>query len=498
MSEYLLETIAIRKSYGEVKANCGVDLRIRPRSIHALIGENGAGKSTLVNVIYGTVKPDSGRLLWRGQSVAVEGPHHARRLGIGIVFQHFALFDTLTAAENIALGIGHRGGLDELAAQIRSLSERYGLAVEPSRPVGTLSTGEKQRVEIVRCLLQSPQLLIMDEPTSVLTPPETRGLFNLLRHLAAEGKSILFISHKLDEVTAICDEATILRQGKTVHCCRPAETNRAEIVRMMVGELGESLSGEKRPLQESETAMEARRLILSDTAPFPLEVESLALRKGVITGIAGIAGNGQDSLLDALSGEMPAPSESVFLEGKPIGDWGVRRRNRSGVLAVPTERHGRAAVAEMTLAENTLLGGATLAGQVRRGLVDSAAADQFAGQIIDGFQVLAPGPAAAAGGLSGGNLQKFIMGRAILQKPKVLLAANPTWGVDVRAALFIRRALARLRDEGCAVLLISEDLDELFLLCDEIAVINRGRLAPPQPVAGIAAEDVGAAMTRAA
>ena len=496
MSEFLLEALDLHKSFGETRANCGATLRVRPGEIHGLVGENGAGKSTLVSALCGGTRPDQGEIRWRGKSVQIRNPTHSRGLGIGAVFQHFALFDRLTALENIVLGVDRSISPAQAAARARELSAQYGLAVALERPA--LSAGEKQRVEIMRCLLRSPQLIILDEPTSALAPQESARLFDLLRKLAGEGRGILFISHKLAEVEELCGEATVLRRGKTVAVIRPREIGHEEIIRQMVGEESDLTVRKSAVSAESaETALEARHL-RSDEGPHPLEADRLTLRRGRITGIAGIAGNGQDALLNALSGEHPTAPDSVLLFNRPIGHWGVRPRRRAGVLASPTERRGRAAATEMTLSENALLGAAKPEEFVRRGFVDRAATAKFAGKIIADYDVRPPNPQAAAGALSGGNLQKFVMGRAIAQRPKALLAANPTWGVDARAEAAIHRALLNLRDSGAAIMVISEDLDEIFALSDDIAVMNAGRLSESIPTESASREEVGRRMTEAA
>lgn len=496
MSEFLLEALDLHKSFGETRANRGATLRVRPGEIHGLVGENGAGKSTLVSALCGGTRPDRGEIRWRGRPVVIRGPTHSRALGIGAVFQHFALFDRLTALENIILGVDRGVRPAEAAARARELSARYGLAVSLERPA--FSAGEKQRVEIMRCLLRSPRLIIMDEPTSALAPQESARLFDLLRKLAGEGRGILFISHKLAEVEALCGEATVLRRGKTVAMIRPRAAGRDEIIRLMVGAASDLTIQKKAGAAETaETVLEARRL-RGDEGPHPLQADHLALRRGRITGVAGIAGNGQDALLNALSGERPTASKSVFLFDRPIGRWGVAARRRAGILASPAERRGRAAATEMTLWENALLGAANPRRFLRRGFVDQKAAAKFADKIIADFEVRPPDSGAAAGVLSGGNLQKFVMGRAIAQRPKALLAANPTWGVDARAASAIHRALLNLRDGGAAVMVISEDLDEIFALSDDIAVMNAGRLSEPVPAASTSREEVGRQMTEAA
>jgi len=489
------EARGITKGFPGCLANDHVDLVLAPGEIHALLGENGAGKSTLVKIIYGVLKADSGTLAWEGQPVAIASPADARRLGIGMVFQHFSLFESLTAAENIALGLDDAPSPRALTARIREVSKRYGLGIDPDRHVFSLSVGERQRVEIVRCLLQEPRLLIMDEPTSVLTPQEVTALFATLRQLAAEGVTILYISHKLEEIRALCTRATVLREGRIVGAVDPRTVSARALAEMMIG--GDLAV----PTHEPTESVQAPRLVvrnLSTTSddPFATELKhvSLDVRAGEILGIAGVAGNGQAELLAALSGEARVQAEHVLIEGKPAGHLGPRARRDLGLAFVPEERLGRGAVPEMTLAENALLGSGPGRGLVRSGVIDGGSTRVFADRIIGLFKVVARGHAAEARSLSGGNLQKFIIGREILHQPRLLVVAAPTWGVDAGAAAAIHQALIDLAREGAAVLVVSQDLDELFALCDRIAVMFHGRLSPPRPVGQTSVEQIGLLM----
>ena len=495
MSELLLEARGICKTYGEVRANDNIHFAVEAGSKHALIGENGAGKSTLVNILHGTVEADEGEIFWRGERVQVGSPQAAKRLGIGIIFQHFALFDSLTVAENIRLGVDGRAARQQAGdAAIRALSEKYALAIEPKRVVGDLSVGEKQRVEILRSLLRSPRLLILDEPTSVLTPAETDALFRLLNQLAEEGCGIIFISHKLHEVESLCTSATILRNGKTVYECLLAETPRETLISRMVGEV--AVAPKSPPKTDSAKPLltvAGVNEVLDET--LSLRVDSLELKQGRIVGVAGIAGNGQDSLLNLLSGELTTAAANIRYGESDIGDWPVLRRMKAGILSVPTERHNHATVNSLSLLLNTLIGEGNP--PAAHQFINFAEARKKAEQIIDHFDVATPGTGEAAASLSGGNLQKFIIGRALLQHPAVLLLANPSWGVDVRAAAFIHEQIVRLAEAGNAVLVISEDLDELFYLSDEMAVINRGTLFPARRVDAIDRNAVGAQMAAA-
>jgi ABC-type uncharacterized transport system ATPase subunit len=485
----------ITKRYAATTANAGVDLTVMPGEIHALLGENGAGKSTLVKIIYGVVKPDEGTMLWEGKPVSVADPNAARALGVGMVFQHFSLFETLTVAENIALGLGIKQPIKQLAAQIADVATRYGLAVDPYRHVHHLSVGERQRVEIVRCLLQEPRLLIMDEPTSVLTPQEADGLFVMLRRLAGEGCSVLYISHKLEEIKALCHGATVLRGGRVTGHCDPRQETPTAMAEMMIGS---TLPETRRnaPAGAGAVCLAVRGLTLKSDEPFGTDLKDIALelREGEMLGIAGVAGNGQKELLAALSGERRAPrADAVAIAGHDVGLLGVEARRRLSFGFIPEERLGRGAVAEMSLTENALLT-CYPNGYVEHGMVRFAALRGFAADIIARFRVKAAGIEAEGSSLSGGNMQKFIIGREVGTKPRVLVAAHPTWGVDIGAALAIRQELIDLCNAGVGILVVSEDLNELFEICDRIAVLHGGHLSPPRPTATTTIDEVGLLM----
>ncbi|WP_417282959.1 ABC transporter ATP-binding protein [Comamonas sp.] len=491
-----LELRGIRKVYASVVANDGIDLVVAPGEIQAILGENGAGKSTLMKIIYGMTAPTEGEIYWRGQHVQMNSPNQARALGIGMVFQHFQLFETLTVVQNVALALPGRPDLDDLCQRIHAVGQRYGLPVDSKRLVHTLSVGERQRVEIIRCLLQNPRLLIMDEPTSVLTPQAVRKLFETLRQLADEGCSILYISHKLDEVQELCHSATILRSGRITGHCIPAQETPASMARMMIGK---ELVPCQRPKPITSETSEAKLQVqaLSRTAGHPfgtaLKDISFELKPGEILGIAGVSGNGQQELMFALSGEDPLPArqaQMIRLNGQAVAHLDSASRHAQGLGFVPEERLGRGAVPAMSLADNTLL---TAYGQglLKHGLILRDAVDQFSQCCIEGFRVKCSGPQAPANSLSGGNLQKFIVGRELMQKPQVLIAAQPTWGVDVGAAAFIRQALIDLRNSGASLLVVSEELDELFEICDRIAVIADGRLSPAVPIEDTDVETIG-------
>jgi ABC-type uncharacterized transport system ATPase subunit len=481
----------ITKRYPAVVANDGIDLAVEPGEIHAVLGENGAGKSTLMKIIYGVVKPDAGTVLWNGEPVHIASPAAARQLGIGMVFQHFSLFDTLTVAENIALGLPEKVQLDVLEQRIESTAREYGLDLEPRRHVHTLSVGECQRVEIVRALLGRPQLLILDEPTSVLTPQAVQRLFDTLRKLADEGCSILYISHKLDEIRALCQRCTVMRAGKVTGVCDPRQETEASLSRLMIGSEPPALP--QRQPHSGQVVLSVDRLSLPKAHPFATELASISfqLHAGEILGVAGVSGNGQQELLAALSGEDRRTANAMItLDGQGIGQRSAAWRRAQGLGFVPEERLGRGAVPELSLADNVLLshqGPATVAG----GFIRKGAVRRVAASIISRFNVKASGPGAAAASLSGGNLQKYIIGREVMRRPKVLLVAQPTWGVDVGAAAQIRAELLALRDAGCAVLVVSEELDELFELSDRLIVMAKGRVSPPLTIADADLNRVG-------
>ena len=491
-----LELKGISKQFPGVLANDNVSVQVTAGEIHALLGENGAGKSTLVKMIYGIMQPDQGEIIWNGEAMRIANPKAARKLGIGMVFQHFSLFDALTVLENIALGLDAKISQRDLETEILKVLDQYGLKLDPQRVVSTLSVGERQRIEIVRALLLNPKLLIMDEPTSVLTPQEVDQLFETLRKLAAGGCSILYISHKLHEIVALCETATILRGGKVVVTCDPrTKTSRAMAELMIGANLKEISKAEGRIFGAAK--FEVHKLNMPKRGDFGMALTDIhfAVQAGEIFGIAGVAGNGQNELLEVLGGEfLSVDAGAVLLEGKPLGDLGPSARREQGLCTVPEERNGHAAVGEFSLSDNALLTARQRKGLTIRGMVDGTKTRDYAGQVIDSFKVKAQGPAALAGSLSGGNLQKFIMGREILQAPEVLIVSQPTWGVDAGAAAAIRQAIVDLAAKGSAIVVISQDLDELLSLCDTMSVINLGRLSDAMKVGEVSIEEIGLLM----
>ncbi|MVV46752.1 ABC transporter ATP-binding protein [Pseudomonas sp. PB120] len=490
-----LQLCRISKRYPGCLANDAIDLSIDPGEIHALLGENGAGKSTLMKIIYGVTHADSGEMIWEGRRVSIRNPAQARSLGIGMVFQHFSLFETLSVAQNIALAMGAAAGTPkQLETKIREVSQRYGMALEPERLVHSLSIGERQRVEIIRCLMQDIRLLILDEPTSVLTPQEADELFVTLRRLASEGCSILFISHKLGEVRALCHSATVLRGGRVSGHCVPSQCSDRELAKLMVGEAAELITDYPKTLG-TDVFLNVSGLSWHNPDPFGCSLKDLNLevRCGEIVGIAGVAGNGQDELLALLSGEerlLRRDAQTIRFGGQPVAHLRPDARRNLGLAFVPAERLGHGAVPELSLADNALLT-AFQRGLISNGLIQRGKVKTLAEEIIRRFGVKTPDAQTPARSLSGGNLQKFILGREILQQPKLLVAAHPTWGVDVGAAATIHRALIALRDAGAAILVISEDLDELFQISDRLGALCSGRMSPLKATVDTRLIDVG-------
>jgi ABC-type uncharacterized transport system ATPase subunit len=483
MSLPRLQLTHITKRYPAVVANDGVGLTVQPGEIHAVLGENGAGKSTLMKIIYGAVKPDAGEIRFNGQAVNIRNPQEARRLGISMVFQHFSLFDTLSVAENVWLGLDKSLTLADVAQRITDTAAQYGLDIDPARPVHTLGVGEMQRVEIIRALLTHPQLLILDEPTSVLTPQAVEKLFVVLRQLASEGRSILYISHKLHEIRALCTECTVMRGGRVTGVCDPRQETNASLSQLMIGSLPPEL--QVRAYQPGAAVLSVQDLRLEADDPFGVDLKgiNLQVRAGEVVSIAGVSGNGQRELLFALSGEdTRAAAGSIQLSGEVMGHLDPDQRRGLGLHFVPEERLGRGAVPSLSLSQNLLLtrqeavasqGVAGALGWLSLKTLQTQATD-----IIAKYKVKASGPHALASSLSGGNLQKFLVGREIEAAPKLLIVSQPTWGVDVGAAAQIRAALLALRDAGCAVLVVSEELDELLELSDRLHVMAEGRLSP--------------------
>ena len=498
----LLHADSITKIFGELRANDGVDLTIAKGEIHALLGENGAGKSTLVKIIFGSLQPNEGSLEWNGEKVLVRSPSEARALGIGMVFQHFSLFDALTVAENIALSFDEKIPVSEIESRAESISREYGLPLDPSAIVGDLSVGVRQRVEIIRCLMQDPSLIILDEPTSVLTPQEADTLFETLRRLADEGRSILYISHRLEEVKSLCSTATIMRHGKVVDACDPRKETAASLASKMVG--ADIADVEPRKSKKAgDVLLKVAALNVPAGHPFAVSLHdiNLELRAGEIVGVAGIAGNGQGEFFEALSGETKAArADAVELCGTKCGFQNISDRRLLGAAFVPEERLGHGAVPNLSLSDNLLLSRHSSDADNYLGLgslksILYSTIRQASERVIKAMDVRKSGENPAAASLSGGNLQKFIVGRELDRNPKVLIVNQPTWGVDAGAAAFLRQSLIDLAASGSAVLMISQDLDELFEVADSITVMADGHLTEPVAKEKLTREAVGLLMT---
>jgi general nucleoside transport system ATP-binding protein len=485
-----LQLQGITKAYPAVVANDGVSLSVQPGEIHAVLGENGAGKSTLMKIIYGAVQPDAGSITFDGQPVTIKNPVDARALGIAMVFQHFSLFETISVAENVWLGLDKSLSLIEVQQKITAKAAQYGLDIDPLRPVHTLSVGERQRVEIVRALLTEPRVLILDEPTSVLTPQAVDKLFDTLRLLAAQGCSILYISHKLHEIRALCTACTVLRGGKVTGVCDPRNESNASLSKLMIGNEPPALV--HRAATAGDAVLTVNNLSLQRADEFGVDLGGITLtvRSGEVLGIAGVSGNGQKELLYALSGEDTRAAQGCIRIGaQDVSRAAPQQRRAIGLHFVPEERLGRGAVPSMSLAHNLLLTRDQAVGKM--GWIDVKALRAQAAHIIARFNVKAAGPNAPARSLSGGNLQKFIVGREIEAAPKLLIISQPTWGVDVGAAAQIRAEILALRDAGCAVLVVSEELDELFEIADRLQVMAKGRISPSVDIKDATVAQIG-------
>jgi ABC-type uncharacterized transport system ATPase subunit len=501
----MLELRNITKQFGSVLANDKVNIVVKPGTIHAIVGENGAGKSTAMRIAYGFYTPDSGEILVDGHVHDIRSPHDAIALGIGMVHQHFMLVEPMTVAENIVLGSepGTALALDMKTAanEIRKLSEEFKLAVNPNAIVEHLSVGQQQRVELLKALFRHAKLLILDEPTAVLTPLEVEEFFTILRRMREQGKTVIIITHKLSEVLAISDEVTVMRDGKVVGRVQTKETNAAELARMMVGR--EVLLRVEKPepkVGEAELVVSNLTFTKRDGSK-PINDVSFQVRKGEIVGIAGVEGNGQTELIEALAGliEPGNLSGEINFEGKNITRAGARSRRELGIAHIPEDRHRRGLLLDFTLAENSILGvhyRPPIAAGVGGVFLDESAIHQRVTGIIKNFDVRPPNEMLPAKSLSGGNQQKLIIGREFHVDPKLLLVSQPTRGVDIGAIEFIHRKLVGLRDSGCAVLLVSAELEEVTSLSDRLLVIHQGKIAGEVDPKVATLEEIGLLMTR--
>jgi general nucleoside transport system ATP-binding protein len=500
----MIELRNITKRFGAVVANDHVSIKVEPGTIHAIVGENGAGKSTAMRIAYGFYTADSGEILINGQVREIRSPHDAIAAGIGMVHQHFMLVDTMTVAENIILGAepGFVLALDLATAseQIRRLSEEFKLSVDPDALIENLSVGQQQRVELLKALYRKAQLLILDEPTAVLTPQEVEEFFAILRGMREQGKTIVIITHKLSEVLAISDDVTVMRDGKVVGRVKTAETNAAELARLMVGR-EVLLRVEKPPAKPGEPRL---KLINFSVTPkggtARVDKVSFEVRAGEIVGIAGVEGNGQTELIEALAGlvEPSHLSGTINLDGRDITGQNARARRELGIAHIPEDRHRRGLLLEFSLAENSILGvhyrpPITYIANI---FLDDATIRRRANEIVQNFDVRPANIELPARALSGGNQQKLIIGREFDLKPKLLLVSQPTRGVDIGAIEFIHRKLVALRDAGCAVLLVSAELEEVTSLSDRLLVIHKGQIVGEVDPQVATTEEIGLLMTR--
>lgn len=492
----------ITKRFGDVLANDRVNMSVRPGTIHAIVGENGAGKSTAMRIAYGFYTADSGEILIGDQVRAIRTPHDAIALGIGMVHQHFMLVEPMTVAENIVLGAepGNVASLDlkKAADEIRKLSDEFKLAVNPNATIDSLSVGQQQRVELLKALYRHAQLLILDEPTAVLTPQEVEEFFNILRRMREQGKTIVIITHKLSEVLAISDDVTVMRDGKVVGELKTSQTNAAELARLMVGR-EVLLRVEKPDAKPGEVVLATRGLtILGRDGSKRVNDVSFEVRASEIVGIAGVEGNGQTELIEALAGLIPSSyiSGTISFDGRDISHSDARGRKELGIAHVPEDRHRRGLLLDFSLAENTILGVHYRKPAVTAGvMLDQKGIRRRAEEVIRDFDVRPPNPDLPARALSGGNQQKLIIGREFELPPKLLLVSQPTRGVDIGAIEFIHRKIVALRDAGCAVLLVSAELEEVTGLSDRLLVIHNGSLVGEVDPKTVTNEEIGLMMT---
>ena len=497
MQNKIVKINNVSKSFPGTLANDNVNFEINKNSVHALLGENGAGKSTIVKILYGMLEPDKGEIIFNSNKFLAKSPAHARKLGIGMVFQHFSLFDSLTVAENLILGIDEKISLKKLQEKVKILSSKYELPLDLEAPITTLSAGEKQRVEIIRILLQDPKLLIMDEPTSVLTPNEIEKLFVTLDKLIKEGRTILYITHKLEEVIKICNEVTIMRNGKVIETCEAKNENEKSLATKMLGKKLPEITKKIRQSDLKKTSFKVINLKKDYNDPFLIDLKNISfeLKEGEIFGIGGIAGNGQGELMNVLSGEEKLQkSSTIKFFDKDIANLGPKERRNLSIAFVPEDRLGHSAIPQMSLIENVLLsqyGGNDFS---KWGIINKKSVIEKTKKIINEFNVITPNSESFAGSLSGGNLQKFVIGREILTKPKVLIISHPTWGIDAGAELSIRQALINLSQEGTSIIIISQDIDELIEITDRISIIYKGNLSIPIETKNISIEKLGLLM----
>ena len=497
--EYIVEMLNIRKEFPGVVANDDISLRLKHGEIHALLGENGAGKSTLMSILFGLYRPDRGKIKVRGKIVDIANPNVANRLGIGMVHQHFKLVHNFTVTENIMLGMEMKKGIvvdtKSAAVKVRELSERYGLNVDPHAKIEDISVGMQQRVEIMKMLYRDAEVLIFDEPTSVLTPQEVQELMHIMRNLIAEGKSIILITHKLKEIKAIADRCTVIRRGRLIGTVEVASASEAKLAEMMVGRQV-SFGVQKKECMPGDVVLEIENLsVMSSRKVMEVKGISLEVRSGEILGLAGVEGNGQAELVEAVTGMRKAEFGRILLNGADITNMTVRDRIKSKMAYIPEDRHKHGLILDYSVADNMIMKLYYSQPFSRNGILNGDAIRKHAEKVMDQFDVRSgKGPAAAARSLSGGNQQKAIVGREIDGDPELLIAVQPTRGLDVGAIEYIHRRIAEQRDSGKAVLLISLELDEILNLSDRIAIINGGELIDIVDARSVSENEVGLMM----
>jgi len=494
----MLQLRNITKKFGNVVANRGVSITVEPGTIHAIVGENGAGKSTIMRIAFGFYKPDEGEIFFNGQKVEFSSPHDAIALGIGMVHQHFMLVENLTVAENIILGYetGNALNLDlgKAIRQISELSERLKLNINPTALIEDLSVGEQQRVELLKALYRRASFLILDEPTAVLTPQEVKELFTILRRMRADGKTIVMITHKLEEVLEISDNVTVMRDGQVVGELKTSETNAKELAKLIVGR-DVLLRVEKTEPKIAQTVLKVENLLVSGKHGLAIEDISLEVRAGEIVGIAGIEGNGQTELVEALAGLMPVKSGRIIYLDKDITYLSVKERIDLGIAHIPEDRHKRGLLLNFDLRENAILGIHSSDKIAKNGLINRRAVESHTKSLIEDFDVRPADPNLLARYLSGGNQQKLIVGREFSISPKLLLVSQPTRGVDIGAIEFIHKKLISLRDKGAAILLVSAELEEVKSLADRLLVMRKGKIVGELDPNKTSVEEIGLLMT---
>lgn len=494
----MLQLKNITKKFGNVVANREVSITVEPGTIHAIVGENGAGKSTIMRIAFGFYKPDEGEIFFNGQKVEFSSPHDAIALGIGMVHQHFMLVENLTVAENIILGYetGNALNLDlgQAIRQISELSERLKLNINPTALIEDLSVGEQQRVELLKALYRKASFLILDEPTAVLTPQEVKELFTILRRMRADGKTIVIITHKLEEVLEISDNVTVMRDGQVVGELKTSETNAKELAKLIVGR-DVLLRVEKTEPKIAQTVLKVEDLFVSGKHGLAIEGISLEVRAGEIVGIAGIEGNGQTELVEALAGLIPVKSGRILYLDKDITYLSVKERIDLGIAHIPEDRHKRGLLLNFDLRENAILGIHSSDKIAKNGLINRRAVESHTKSLIENFDVRPADPNLLAKYLSGGNQQKLIVGREFSISPKLLLVSQPTRGVDIGAIEFIHKKLISLRDKGAAILLVSAELEEVKSLADRLLVMRKGKIVGELDPNKTSVEEIGLLMT---